>query len=183
LFLIPIADARYPWWSGGEWPAGWSNDTHLASRLGLLTGVYASNSSEFLYYNDEKPLASFLAERPRVMDMEALELIKRGRQIDAGAADPWEQDLAHLYYSGKTLLTPLADRDVAAVGKAVKCPLGERGKTVTLWVGTANVTARCHYDSFHNTYFQVSGKKTFLLFPPEAESTVRLHPKAHPSYR
>ena len=54
-----------------------------------------------------------------------------------------------------------------------------------LWSGNTNVTATLHYDVGHNIHVQITGKKHWLLFPPEAldGNKTTMHPQWHPSER
>ena len=46
-----------------------------------------------------------------------------------------------------------------------------------------NVTARLHYDTSHNFYVQIQGRKKFVLLPPEAHLQTKLYPSLHARYR
>ena len=52
-----------------------------------------------------------------------------------------------------------------------------------VWLGTANATTHCHYDLEHNFYAQLSGTKTFDLWPPDALSRLAIHPTLHSKSR
>jgi [protein]-arginine 3-hydroxylase / protease len=51
-----------------------------------------------------------------------------------------------------------------------------------LWVGRGNNRVRIHYDSFHNLYAQVIGKKRWVIFPPEQSSLIYPYPWYHPLF-
>ena len=52
-----------------------------------------------------------------------------------------------------------------------------------VWLGHGGVLATTHYDPSHNVVLQLAGAKTWLLWPPESISALRLHPATHPSRR
>jgi hypothetical protein len=52
-----------------------------------------------------------------------------------------------------------------------------------LWMGSKGTFTNAHYDSVHNFFIQVYGKKKFLLFPPNAIEDLYVFPKGHPSAR
>ena len=54
---------------------------------------------------------------------------------------------------------------------------------VNFWLGRANVTAYTHYDTSYNLHFVASGKKKFLLFPPDSYLELGLYPCLHQLYR
>lgn len=55
---------------------------------------------------------------------------------------------------------------------------------MSLWIGRAGVTASAHYDSSHNLFVQIKGRKRFTLAPPEtARCGLGLYPALHPFYR
>jgi poly-D-alanine transfer protein DltD len=51
------------------------------------------------------------------------------------------------------------------------------------WMGSRGVTAHTHYDSSHNFFAQLYGKKKFILSPPSAYPKLYLYPSLHPSTR
>jgi ribosomal protein L16 Arg81 hydroxylase len=50
-------------------------------------------------------------------------------------------------------------------------------------MGGGGVTAQTHYDSLHNLFAQLIGRKTFLLSPPRELDKLYLYSSLHPSYR
>jgi hypothetical protein len=54
--------------------------------------------------------------------------------------------------------------------------------SVNLWVGQPGATTPCHYDSYHNFYAQLAGRKRFVLFPPADAAHLHTYPFLHPSY-
>lgn len=50
-----------------------------------------------------------------------------------------------------------------------------------LWLSHSGVVTQTHYDTQHNYFLQLQGRKRFLLFPPSAE--LYSYPNIHRSYR
>ena len=50
-------------------------------------------------------------------------------------------------------------------------------------MGGGGVTAHTHYDSLHNLFAQLVGRKTFILSPPKEINKLYLYSSLHPSYR
>lgn len=48
--------------------------------------------------------------------------------------------------------------------------------SLNLWIGRGSNRVRLHYDSFHNLYAQVVGKKRWLIFSPEQSSLLYAYP-------
>lgn len=153
----------------------WPSDDHVSKSLGAsLLGVYEAKDPVFLYWNDGKPL-SYMLDKPVYRDVAI-----SGKEL-VGLINGSNESY-YVYYSGKIGATPAMAKEVEGLGRVRVCEK-ESGRNVNLWAGGRGVTARGHYDSFHNAYFQISGRKRFVLLPPEAQDRVFLHPKAHPSYR
>jgi hypothetical protein len=196
-----------------EWSAGAAGLAAAAAVIDTLEGVYETTAIDddddddarggigemendtarpltrnatVLYYNDDKPLAGrvpITVPRPHTHGRARAAEVLRGQVASStGAANNNPADVRYFYYSGKLGDTP---RVRAAVGSVLgfPCPHGEEAANENLWVGTRGVVARAHYDSFHNAFAQVAGRKAFLLRPPAAHAEMRLHPRAHPSYR
>ena len=49
-----------------------------------------------------------------------------------------------------------------------------------VWLGEAGLISLLHYDSSHNFFLQLYGRKTFVLLPPSEAPKVQLFPWAHP---
>lgn len=54
---------------------------------------------------------------------------------------------------------------------------------INAWLSAPTVTTPLHYDLMDNFYAQVAGRKRFLLFPPSAHWSARIHSTLHPSSR
>jgi hypothetical protein len=54
--------------------------------------------------------------------------------------------------------------------------------SVNLWLGQPGATTPCHYDSYHNFYAQLAGKKRFVLLPPADAAALHTFPFLHPSF-
>ena len=49
-----------------------------------------------------------------------------------------------------------------------------------IWIGGGDIVSHTHYDASHNTYVQISGRKTFVLSAPRTWSRHYLFPRGHP---
>ena len=62
--------------------------------------------------------------------------------------------------------------------------LAARGEVnAHVWMGSAGATSTLHYDTAHNSYLQLYGRKRFLLLPPSYTAGMPTYPEAHPSNR
>ena len=58
------------------------------------------------------------------------------------------------------------------------------GPTVNMWLASAGSTTAMHYDSYHNFFVQLHGKKRFFLLPPSAATALYAHPRVrHTSHQ
>eukprot|EP00730_Choanoeca_flexa_P016814 TRINITY_DN8015_c0_g1_i1.p1 TRINITY_DN8015_c0_g1~~TRINITY_DN8015_c0_g1_i1.p1 ORF type:complete len:305 (+),score=55.06 TRINITY_DN8015_c0_g1_i1:483-1397(+) len=48
-----------------------------------------------------------------------------------------------------------------------------------VWMGSAGIATRLHYDASHNVYAQLSGRKRFWLLPPNATRLLSVYPIDH----
>lgn len=51
------------------------------------------------------------------------------------------------------------------------------------WISSPGVAAALHYDTYHNLFVQVVGRKRFWILPPEEADSLYLYPSLHPGYR
>lgn len=56
-------------------------------------------------------------------------------------------------------------------------------RRIGLWLSSPGVLATLHYDTYHNCFVQVAGRKRVVLIPPEIQQGIRLYPSLHPGYR
>lgn len=170
-----------------RWPArNWTLDLLESAMPRLLRSVNQNDRPLFLYFNEEKPMIQsrrlFAGQVPK-QEFQVLKSVPRAKfwaamRSGGGAGRPY------LYFTGdfnESVGTKLAS-DVASVSHVIACE-GSAVLTSNIWVGPPNVTAHTHYDSMHNIYVQLIGRKTFFLNRPEDLTTARLHPRLHPSYR
>ena len=52
-----------------------------------------------------------------------------------------------------------------------------------VWLSDAGVTATMHYDTYHNVFVQLAGRKHFVLFPSHLHAALSLFPSLHPGKR
>lgn len=83
------------------------------------------------------------------------------------------------YWSGE--LDALGENVADTVAQLV--PLQASDAARRAWASSKAVRANLHYDTYHNVYLQLRGRKRFLLLPPNVLARVHLHPSLHPSYR
>ena len=56
-------------------------------------------------------------------------------------------------------------------------------KSAQLFASCCGVVSPLHYDALHNFFCQMSGEKSFLLWPPRATAALRPYPVTHPMDR
>ena len=113
-----------------------------------------------------------------------------------------------LYYSGtvggvntahwqtEALLEELAPRDFLLLDDVPPPPEGREAPTSTpngesprnatslrLWMSSAGVLSRTHYDKSHNVFVHLHGRKHLLLWRPESLPRLHLYPAVHAAYR
>ena len=52
-----------------------------------------------------------------------------------------------------------------------------------VWMGRGRTVTHAHYDTSHNLYVQVAGRKHFTLWPPKEHEALRLFPSVHALHR
>jgi ribosomal protein L16 Arg81 hydroxylase len=92
--------------------------------------------------------------------------------VDSGEALKRGLYLALTSPSGPSLLSPLKD---TAAGPDLPSP-------DTLWISPPGHTEQLHYDTFDNFVFQLSGSKTWTLFPPSSVPLLNLPLSASPNF-
>jgi hypothetical protein len=158
----------------------------------------------FPYFEGNMPLEGVPARRSlgyaeaerRIMS--GTELIGRLLRSGGGPKPPAEQQ--RLLYSSQSM-SRLKDgeEDARASGVGPQPPIGRgllramRGLSqvsnnslavsAALWLGSAGVTTPLHYDTSHNIFVQLHGRKRASLLPPSRASQARLFPSLHPGYR
>ncbi|GAB5360175.1 hypothetical protein AAMO2058_000605000 [Amorphochlora amoebiformis] len=142
---------------GIHWTRPWNNATVLTSEFFSLTEAYGSC-----------PLESKDCEiQP--------ESTAKAQEIEG------EEPKKYYYFFSKLSDIPSLANDVGDIHQLIARfrPTME----VNLWMGSRGIGTPLHYDVAHNMYVQVSGKKRFRMFSPEAHSNVYLFPRVHPASR
>lgn len=169
-----------------EWPimARLKAPDDLAALLGPTVSVFEAPTPSILYYTGPVPLdqqvgpATWRPANPRrtATSAELVGSLVRGTSARG----------TYLYHSART--TAPATR--AALGDTTPFVVTEEAAagfrpaaTVNLWAGAAGLAARVHYDTYHNFYLQVLGRKRFRLLPPDVWRNLTLFPAVHPSVR
>jgi hypothetical protein len=102
-------------------------------------------------------------------------------QIQSHTAHP---DGEYLYFAdGVGVLGPTLSQSIMPAEPL--CPHADIDRCdMSLWIGRPGVSAYAHYDSSHNMYVQIKGRKKFVLAPPAAARCgLGLFPSLHPFYR
>jgi hypothetical protein len=90
----------------------------------------------------------------------------------------------YIYFSDGLGVLGALGRDVLPIEPL--CPFDSVAKECdcSLWIGAGSVSAWPHYDSSHNLFVQIRGKKKFTLAHPSSiQCGVGLYPSLHPYYR
>jgi len=58
----------------------------------------------------------------------------------------------------------------------------DENRVTRVWI-SRNSTTHTHFDESHNVFTQCIGTKTFLLWPPDSYSCLRLYPESHAAFR
>ena len=141
-----------------------------------------SPSNIFRYYATEKPLSNlnFMTEEKDYT--EVIFTAESFFNLLRAAFDGF-----YYYASGGVELLNLGDlgssEDIKRMTFSSHLDTYSEHGQLNFWLGKENVTAHTHYDTSYNLHNVISGKKRFILFPPEAYSKLRLFPCLHQFYR
>eukprot|EP00040_Diaphanoeca_grandis_P025443 m.140967 g.140967 ORF g.140967 m.140967 type:complete len:476 (+) comp30153_c0_seq2:376-1803(+) len=162
------------------WPAVklWQNVSYLVDTIGptMMENVYSQpeNISLFLNYDDTAMLAE------DVGDIKNHTILKMNATTFFARATKFSKQHHFRYWSGNLDGVGL-HQDINNV--EILRPTPTKLKALRGWFASKGVAAQLHYDTFHNTFVQVSGVKQFKLYPPTQLSNARLYPSLHPGYR
>ena len=78
---------------------------------------------------------------------------------------------------------PLKPRDSPQPPAASRSSVPRNYTSLRLWLTSANVLARAHYDKSHNVLCVVRGRKRIVLWPPEELPALHLYPAVHAAHR
>jgi len=155
----------------GSWECSRWNETYLAAKLGAIEAK-RGNSRVFRYYLFDKPFR----------DLEGVTQEPEWEHVEMNAKDFLEAAKAEFLYLAMQLKSfPELAKQVPLFPNFMKGNLRET-PVVNLWIGHG-VIADTHYDTSDNFYVQLQGRKTFVVLPPSAESSLGLYPFLHPEYR
>ena len=166
----PVVFAGCP---AADWPivARVRRPEDLAPLLPPRVTVFEAATPSVLYYTSPVPLDQQAGGNPRrpANPKRAAARAELVRSLRRGTGDGG----AHLYHSelvGEATRAVLGDATpLVVVEEAAAGPAGFRPSArVNLWAGAAGIHARVHYDTYHNFYLQVLGRKRFRLLLPDA---------------
>jgi hypothetical protein len=192
-----------------EWKAVKTWGPHnFAQRISRIGSVKCSKDPEFMYTSKGKSkLAEFMEGAMQVnsryceMNMTAEQFFRLSDRetVDKRVAACTEFPCNYLYFSAAIggdidelgYDIPLTDAVQKLFG-GFKYVHGvpnfeptkdEKLVRFNIWMGSKGTFTNAHYDSVHNFFIQVFGKKKFLLFPPNAIEDLYVFPKGHPNAR
>ncbi|KAL1528792.1 hypothetical protein AB1Y20_010117 [Prymnesium parvum] len=104
------------------------------------------------------------------------EVMRAGAFFDASPA-------SRLYCSASLAkLGPVA-RDVAPLLPFAVAEVAGSDIDPIVWLGTAHVITQAHYDTSHNFFIQLVGRKRFWVWPPSSYNALRIFPSRHSLHR
>lgn len=162
-------------------PMQWSPE-YLTLNAEHFKSVYVHHKKSFLYYDDEKPFASYLL--PRFFKNKEVYSVLKDKSMD-----PYTF-FTHLYQQDETKEYYYFSNQIGTLGKKLNNEVGSldflqvTNQTITrnLWIGKGSIT-HIHYDAAHNTFVQIYGKKKFLLYEPKEWINLNLYSSLHPCHR
>eukprot|EP00041_Stephanoeca_diplocostata_P029537 m.874700 g.874700 ORF g.874700 m.874700 type:complete len:515 (-) comp23577_c0_seq4:143-1687(-) len=168
------------------WPARLWTPQYLTRSGVVFPKVYTSHDPHFRYYDATKPMASAAAEAA-LRNVSANEPAQRFfRRLDPVPDDAPAPEHPGAEPTFAYLSADLQEYGMRALLRDVR-PLSPfaptAAKQVFLWAGTAGSTAPFHYDTSHNCYVQLYGRKRFFLLPPSQHAKMYVNPVSHPSDR
>ena len=191
--------AAYRWPAFDRWSSSYFVDSADSSRgpARLLVKRSPSRTVRFANLRTERPFVRTKAQPQPVDGADGVQWPQQAlfhkpfrqqnlstraffREIDAQPSS----DLStadHLYFAdGVSVLGPVLSQDI--VPAEPLCPHADLNECdMSLWIGRAGISAHTHYDSSHNMFAQIRGRKRFVLAPPSAARCgLGLYPSLHP---
>lgn len=192
---------RGPTLPSASWRAHskWQSSSYIATKLSPLSRVWerlnahGSHSEEsmrsFVYFSeggDASTAAHGGMRAPpsvqsgadvvtmhRVMTANAfLEGVERGQLLYCS------NDAAALSAAALADVQPLAPYDLRSTDEQREHPTNG-----IVWLGAGKTVTHAHYDTSHNVFVQVVGRKHFTLWAPSAHHDLRLFPTRHSLHR
>lgn len=168
----------------------WHSVSYMVNLLQPLHGVWQQLSDSrkndefarsFVYFaerGENNVRGAFGMRAPpasssRVIEHERLAAVEFFAMAQRGAILYCSHDLAALGDAAVADVTPLAALDLRNSSTA-------RG---IVWLGAGRPVTHGHYDTSHNVFVQVVGRKRFTLWPPAAHSRLHLYPTRHSLHR
>lgn len=101
---------------------------------------------------------------------------RQGPRSSASVLDSWGSEWWKEVF-------PIEPMIVTQQTEGYKTELNHLFRQTHVWLSSPNTTTPAHYDVSHNLYFQIYGRKRFLLAPPSAWEQLYLYPVLHPGHR
>jgi hypothetical protein len=173
-------------WSWGEIGAG------LGPHMQAFTG--AAGQRGFPYWESNMPLETIPARRR--LDRRASPFFASGSDLVA-QLHPTPKAGRQLLYASQSLLR-LRDGQPDKRRTGPEPPMGLQLLSAmqqlsaasntslafaSIWLASQGAGTPLHYDTSHNFFVQLHGRKRARLLPPSAAAKARLYPSLHPGYR
>ena len=137
-----------------------------------------STNRVFQYHAIDQPLAQYAEEKTYDSD------IMITRELAKLIFQPSHRSSNLFYYSTGDLNLVNVTLKPSLVNKLSFVSSNDHSSVQTnYWLGGAGVTAYNHYDTSYNIHYVITGRKRFILQPPNHYTTLNLYSCLHPLYR
>jgi hypothetical protein len=158
---------------------------HLPKILGETVMVHESTDSNVLYHLRGTPIEVSKGSawvppthKHRVPLQTLVDSLKQG-QSKNGTYLYYTESAKHLGEEWGSRLPFVVEEEAGLNARGTFKP----DFRVNFWAGSPNLSARIHYDTYHNFYLQAVGRKRFVLLPPTEWVSMHMYPALHPSAR
>jgi hypothetical protein len=178
---------------------GWTWDA-IGKGLGPHVQAFVGEEGQagFPYFEQQMPLESVPAKRR--LDRRASSMMMSGAElVDRLLHRNTTAQPDHLTYASQSMLRlnggevdPRAERagpqppmgtELRSAMQTLSAASNTSMASAALWLASAGAATPLHYDTSHNVYVQLHGRKRARLLPPSAAAKARLFPSLHPGYR
>lgn len=162
-------------------PMKWTPD-YLTVHSKPFKRVYVHHKKNFLYYDEEKPMASHLL--PKFFKNKELFSILKDKYINPYDffLHLYQQNDQNDYFYFSQQIETLGENLLKEAGSMEFLNVTSITQTKNIWIGKSSIT-HIHYDASHNTFVQIYGKKKFLLYEPKYWVDLNLFSSLHPCHR
>jgi hypothetical protein len=158
----------------------WSDNSYLSDLIGDVEGVYVQSESPVFgpYFDETRPLSKHTTKLHNYLEISSMSLAS----FLLPPNNDKQNNVTTFMYLTREIerVHPLLENDITPFDELIR--LGPQKSSINIWMGHFAVTAPCHYDSYHNVYVQIRGKKTFYLASPISRNILRQYPFIHPSH-